>query len=207
MKLYDFPFSPNCRKVRAVAYELGIALEYVAVDLITGAQRAPGFLAINPNGRVPVLEDGDLILWESTAIIRYLATGTALLPTARRAAAEVDRWLAWQVAHLSPAMSRVAAERIIKRVTGRGAPDPAAIAAGTAEFAQWSAILDGALAGREYLAGPLTIADFALAAHYSLAGACELDLAPHPRVAAWLARVCARDSMARALADARMPTP
>ncbi|MCE9579788.1 MAG: glutathione S-transferase family protein [Deltaproteobacteria bacterium] len=207
MKLYDFPFSPNCRKVRAVAYELGIALEYVHVDLITGGQRAPEFLAVNPNGRVPVLEDGELLLWESTAIVRYLATGTALLPTARRAAAEVDRWMAWQVAHLAPAMSKVAYERIVKRVTGRGAPDTAAIAAGTAEFAQWSAILDGALAGREYVAGPLTLADFALAAHYSLAAACELDLAPHPRVAAWLARVCARDSMARALADARMPTP
>lgn len=100
MKLYDFPFSPNSRKVRAVAYELGIALETQRVDLLTGGQRSPEFLARNPNGRVPVLEDGDLILWESTAIIRYLAAGSALLPAARRTAAEVDRWTAWQLAHL-----------------------------------------------------------------------------------------------------------
>ena len=78
MKLYDFPFSPNSRKVRAVAYELGIALDTQRVDLLTGGQRSPEFLARNPNGRVPVLEDGDLIPWESAAIIRYLAAGSSL---------------------------------------------------------------------------------------------------------------------------------
>src|SRR5688572_19644964 len=105
MKLYDFAFSPNCRKVRAVAYELGIALEPVHVDLVRGAQRQPDFLALNPNGRVPVLVDGDLVLWESTAIMRYLSAsrGGALVPTSPRAQAEVDRWLAWQLAHLGPA--------------------------------------------------------------------------------------------------------
>jgi glutathione S-transferase len=203
MKLYDFPFSPNCRKVRAVAYEVGAAFEAVPVDLLSGAQRAPAFLARNPNGRVPVLEDGDLVLWESTAIVRYLAGGTTLLPTGRREAAEVDRWLAWQLAHLQPAMSKVAFERIVKRLTGQGPPDPAAIATGTAEFAAMTAILDGALAGTEHVAGRLSVADFAMAAFYSLAPACGLDVAPFPRVASWLDRVLARDSMRRALADAQ----
>lgn len=205
MKLYDFPFSPNCRKVRAVAYELGIAFETVHVDLLTGGSRTPAFLARNPNGKVPVLEDGDLILWESTAIMRYLATGSALVPRDRRTAAEMDRWMAWQLAHLGPALSKVAFEKIVKKLTGRGAPDEARIAEGTAEFATMSAILDGALAGREYVAGPLTLADFALAAHYSLTGASGLSLAAHPRVEAWLTRVCARDSMKRALEDAQAP--
>lgn len=53
MKLYDFPFSPNCRKVRAVAYELGVPLDFVRVDLLRGESRTPAFLARNPNGRVP----------------------------------------------------------------------------------------------------------------------------------------------------------
>jgi glutathione S-transferase len=203
MKLYDFAFSPNCRKVRAVAYELGIALDFQHVDLLTGAQRAPAYLAVNPNGRVPVLEDGDLILWESTAIIRYLATGSPLLPTARRAAAEVDRWLAWQLAHLGPAMSKVAYENIVKRVTRRGEPDPARIAEGTTEFHAASEILDAALGSREYVAGALSVADFALAAHYSLSSPAGLDLSRHRRVADWLARISARGSMARALSDAQ----
>ena len=203
MKLYDFPFSPNCRKVRAVAYELGIPLTYERVDLLAGDQRGPGFLARNPNGRVPVLEDGDLILWESTAIIRYLADGSALLPTARRTAAEVDRWIAWQLAHLGPAMSKVAYEKIVKRLTHRGEPDAARIAEGTAEFERATEILDAALADRDFVAGPLSLADFALAAHYSLAPAAELSLGHHRRASAWLARISGRDSMKRALSDAQ----
>jgi glutathione S-transferase len=204
MKLYDFAFSPNCRKVRALAYELGIPLDFVRIDLPKGEQRAPAFLAINPNGRVPVLVDGDLVLWESTAILRYLAcrTGGALVPTAPRAQAEVDRWLSWQLAHLGPAMSKVAFERIVKKLTGQGAPDETAIAAGTAEFAKLSAILNDAFAGREYLAGALSIADFALASHFSLAAISGLELAPYAHVNAWLSRMLARDSMRRALADA-----
>jgi glutathione S-transferase len=204
MKLYDFAFSPNCRKVRALAYELGTKLEYVSVDLLKGAQRAPAFLAINPNGRVPVLVDGDLVLWESNAILRYLAgkAGGALVPTDARALAEVDRWMCWQLAHLGPAMSKVAFERVVKKVTGQGAPDEAAIAAGTAEFAKLTTILDHALAGRECLAGALSIADFALASHYSLAAIAGLDTTAYKHVNAWLSRVLARDSMRRALADA-----
>jgi glutathione S-transferase len=204
MKLYDFAFSPNCRKVRAVAYELGVAFESIHVDLVNGASKAPAFLAMNPNGRVPVLVDDQLVLWESTAIMRYLSakSGGALVPGTLRGQAEVDRWLAWQLAHLGPAMSKVAFERIVKQLTGQGAPDQAAIAIGSADFAKLSAVLDGALDGRDYLAETLSLADFALAAHYSLAPICGLPLAPFPRVSAWLARVLGRDSMKRALADA-----
>ena len=204
MKLHDFPFSPNCRKVRAVAYEVGVRFEPVWVDLLQGGSRTPAFLARNPNGRVPVLEDGDFVLWESVAIMRYLAAGTALLPTARRAAAEVDRWLAWQLAHLSPAMSKVGFERVVKQLRKLGPPDPAVVEAGIAEFSAITAVLDGALAGKEYVTGALSIADFALAGHYSIAPACGLSLAAFPAVESWLARMLARDSMKRALADAKV---
>jgi len=204
MRLYDFPFSPNCRKVRAVAYEVGVPLEHVTVNLLQGESRAPAFLAKNPMGRVPVLEDGELVLWESTAIIRYLAAGSELVPTARGAAAEVDRWIAWQLAHLQPAMSKVAFERVVKRLTRQGPPDEAIVAAGSAEFADMTRILDSALARKEFLAGALSIADFALAAHYSLAEACGLDVAPFAHVDAWLSRMLSRSSMQRALADAKV---
>jgi glutathione S-transferase len=100
-------------------------------------------------------------------------------------------------------MSKVAFENVVKRLTRRGEPDPARIAEGTAEFEQLTAILDAALAGREFVAGPLTVADFALAAHYSIAPAAGLDVAPHRRVASWMDRMSARDSMKRALSDAQ----
>lgn len=203
MKLYDFAFSPNCRKVRAVAYELGVTFDYQPVNLPQRENRGAAFLAVNPNGRVPVLEDDGFVLWESTAILRYLAAGTALLPTAKRAAADVDRWLSWQVAHLAPAMSKVAFERVVKRILQLGPADEAVVAAATADYTMATSILDGALANREYVAGALSIADFALAAHYTLAEACGLEV-KGSAVQAWLARMTARDSMQRALADARM---
>ena len=205
MKLYDFAFSPNCRKVRAVAYELGIPLEPVHVDLVNGQSRTPSFLALNPNGRVPVLVDGGFVLNESTAIIRYLSAKKdgALVPATLQGQADADRWIAWQLQHLAPAMSKVAFERIVKKLTGQGTPDQAAIDAGSAEFHKLTAILDAALESRDYLAGTLSLADFALASHYSLAAMCGLDLAPYARAQAWLARMLARGSMKRALADAQ----
>jgi glutathione S-transferase len=207
MKLYDFAFSPNCRKVRAVGYELGITFDHVFVDLIHGEQRSNSFLTTNPNGRVPVLEDDGFVLWESNAILVYLATKyagpTPLLPTSARDRAEVDRWLAWQLAHLAPAQSKVAYERIVKKVTSRGEPDQALIDTGTTEWNALAAIFDAALGDKEYVAGRLSVADFALAAPLSLAPACGLDVTPYKKVNAWLGRVLARDSMKRALADAQ----
>src|SRR5436190_51346 len=80
-----------------------------------------------------------------------------------RAAAEVDRWMAWQLAHLQPAMSKVAFERIVKKLTGQGPPNQALIEAGTVEFAAMTAVLEGELAGKDYVAGALSIADFSCA--------------------------------------------
>lgn len=203
MKLYDFPFSPNCRKVRATAYEVGAPLEYVPVNLLRGESRTPDFLRRNPNGLVPVLEDGDFVLWESVAIMRYLAAGTPLLPTARRVVADVDRWLAWQLAHLVPAMNKVGFERVVKQARGMGPADEAVVQAGTNDFHASIAVLEETLAGREHVAGPLSVADFAIAGHLSFAPACGLELGRYAAVGSWLARMLARDSMQRALDDAK----
>ncbi len=88
MKLYGFPASPNTWKVRALAAQLKMPLEFELVDLLKGAQQTPAFLAINPTGRTPVLVDGDFKLWESNAILQYLASKnpTPLYPNDARAA-------------------------------------------------------------------------------------------------------------------------
>lgn len=197
MKLYNFPYSPNCKKVRAVAGELGIQLELVDLDIFKGESRTPAFLAKNPNGRVPVLEDGDFVLWESTAIIRYLAEGSSLLPTEKRARAEVDRWTAWLVAHLQPAIGKVAFERLVKKLANRGEPDAAVVAAGTEEFEKFAAVLEQSLGNKEYVAGRLSIADFAIAAPAALAPQVGLAVDRYPRVQAWLDRMLARESFKR----------
>lgn len=206
MKLYNFPLSPNCQKVVALAHEVGVRLDIVPIDLFKGEARTPDMLAKNPNGKLPILEDDDFVLWESTAMLAYLAGKAGrddLAPTSPRERAEVDRWTAWHGAHFSPAIRKVAFERIVKRLAGLGAPDEAVVRAGTEEFATVAGVLEQGLGDREYVCGRLSIADFALAPAAALTSSCGLDVSPYPKMAAWLGRVLARDSMKATLAAAR----
>lgn len=200
IKIYDALPSPNCQKVRAVAYELDVNATFLPVDLLAGEQRAPSFVAINPNAAVPVLIDGDFVLWESNAIVGYLAHGTPLLPDRRRERAEVDRWNAWHLAHIGPAIWKVAFERYLKPVMKLGAPDDAAIEHGTADYRRLTEVLDRALADRDCVAGDLSVADFVLAPMYVLGARVGLATAEFPSVHAWLERLLARPSMKRTLA-------
>ena len=139
MKLHQFPLSPNCQKVVALAYEAGVPLETSMVDLFKGQSRTPELLAKNPNGKLPILEDGDFVLWESNAMLGYISAkaGRAdLAPTTPRERADVDRRLSWHNAHFGPAIRKVAFERVVKKLAGLGAPDDAVVQQGMAEFAQ-----------------------------------------------------------------------
>ena len=206
MKLYQFPLSPNCQKVVAVAHEVGVPLELAKVDVFKGGARTPAMLAKNPNGKLPILEDDDFVLWESTAMLGYIAAkaGRAdLAPTTPRERAEVDRWTAWQGAHFGPAIRKVAFERIVKKLAGLGAPDEAVVKAGIEEFAVIASVFEQSLGTKEYVCGRLTIADFALAPYAALTASCGLDLGAYPKASAWLGRMLARDSMSKTMADAR----
>jgi glutathione S-transferase len=207
MKIYDFPLSPNCRKVRAIVYELGLKPEFWPVNLFQGEQRGADVAALNPNARVPILVDGDFVLWESNAIAAYLAHGSSLLPTTPRERADVERWTDWQLAHLGPAIGKVAFERFVKPLTGRGQPDAKIVEEGTADYVKFAGVLDASLGSKEYVAGRLSIADFILASMFTIAATAGLEAAPFPKVNAWLGRVLARDSMKRALADAQATMP
>ncbi len=206
MKLYQFPFSPACQKVVAFAHEVGVPLELVTLELFKGEARTPAMLAKNPNGKVPILEDGEFVLWESTAMLAYIAakTGRAdLAPTTPRERAEVERWTSWEGAHFGPAIRKVAFERIVKKLAGLGAPDEAVVRTGIEEFAARASVLEQSLGTKEYVCGRLTIADFALAPYAALAASCGLDFEPYPKAKAWLGRMAARDSIKKTLAAAR----
>lgn len=206
MKLYQFPLSPNCQKVVALAYEVGVPLETATVDLFKGEQRSPDILAKNPNGKLPILEDGEYVLWESNAMLGYIAAKadrTDLAPSQPRERADVDRWLGWHNAHFGPAIGKVAFERIVKKLGGLGAPDEAIVKKGTEEFAQFARALDHSLEGKDYLCGRLTIADFCLAPYAAATESCGLDLRAYPRAWAWLERMTARESLRRTFAAVR----
>jgi glutathione S-transferase len=195
MKLYGFPASPNTWKVRALASYLKIPLDFEVVDLTKGGQRAPAYLALNPTGRTPTLVDGDFTLWESNAILQYVASKTknSLWPDDARARADISRWQSWQLAHWgADACAPLTFQRLVKKFLNLGPPDEAVTTKATEAFNNEAKILDEHLAKRKYLVGhALTIADFAVAAAMMYAKQAEMPVGPYPHLRAWFERVTA----------------
>jgi glutathione S-transferase len=201
MRIYHHPMSSNARRAVMTALHLGVDVELVVVDLAKGAQRAPDFLRKNPNAKVPVLEDGDFCLWESHAIMQYLADktpGQTLYPRETRARADVNRWLFWCAHHFQPSVGILGWERVVKRIIGAGDPDPAAEKRGEALVSDLAKILDGHLAGKDWVAqAQLTLADLAIATPLMITEAARLPVAECPNLMGWLGRVKALDAWKR----------
>jgi glutathione S-transferase len=189
LKLYVFPPSPRSFKVRAVAAYLGLEHETHVVNLGAGEQRSPEYGKINPNHKVPALEEDGFRLWEANAILNYLASKRpekGLLPEDPAQRARVLQWQFWDLAHWEPACVPLIVERLLKRLFNRGEPDPAEIEKGLAACARVVPILDDALGASEFLAGPEpTLADFSIGAIVNLADAIGLPLADRPNVRRW----------------------
>ena len=195
MKLHGFPPSPNTWQVRALAAHIGVPLEFELVDLPKGAARTPAFLAINPTGRTPALVDGDFKLWETLAIMQYIAgkKSSALWPNDPRTRADITRWQSWTLAHWNrDACVPLLFEGFVKKLLNLGEPDQAAIAKGTEAFAKEGGMLNAHLAKQKYIVGDaLTIADFAVAATLFYAKEAKLPLTPYPHISSWFERVAA----------------
>lgn len=193
MKLYGFPPSPNTWKVRAVAHHLGIPLALEFVDLAKGAQHSPEYLALNPTGRTPTLVDGDFVLWESNAIIQYMAAQkpNSLWPDDAHARADIARWQFWQLAHWGgEACQPLVFQRLVKKFMNIGAPDEAVCAKATEAFNKEAKVLDAHLAKQPYLVGKdLTLADFAVTAAMVYYKESEMPLGAYANLRGWFERV------------------
>jgi glutathione S-transferase len=190
MKLY-YCETLNPRKACAVARYLQSPVEFVRVDLLSGEHRRPPFLAINPNGKLPVLQEGDWALWEANAIMCYLSDKAKadLWPHDARQI-EVMRWLSWDVQHFTRHAATFYFEYIIKPMLGLGGPDPAAIEQASRDFKTYARVLDRHLSGRDFLVGnQLTVADFAVAATLPYADAARLPLDEFAEIRRWHARI------------------
>jgi glutathione S-transferase len=152
MQLYHFP-SPNPQKITFALHELGLECEIVPVDLTKGEQRTPQFLALNPLGRVPVLVDGQLTLWESHAILAYLGEKTGKLwPTTAAGRADALRWLFFASAHLAPSTTDLVFNRIAAKLLGLPG-DQDAIARAEKALPGVIGIVDGQLAKSKWMLG------------------------------------------------------
>jgi glutathione S-transferase len=199
MRLYYHPLSSNSRRVLLTAYHLGLDPELVVVDLSSGEHKTPEYLGLNPNGRVPLLVDAGFHLWESHAIMQYLADRSPeqdIYPRDVSARADVNRWLFWSASHFAPACAFIIRERVSKKiVAGSSAPDPREIARGEALLPAAALVLDRHLAGKQWIAQDrLSLADFAVAAPLMHTSAARLPVTEFENLQAWFARVRSLDA-------------
>jgi glutathione S-transferase len=185
IKLHRMALSGHCHRVELFLSLLGLPHELVEVDVMAGAHKTPEFLRMNCFGQVPVIEDGEVALADSNAILVYLEGRYALgqwLPREPLAAAQVQRWLT--VAG-GPLAFGAAAARVIQLF--RRPDDPSAAIARANGLLE---VMERELAGRKFLVGDApTLADVAIYSYTARAPEGNVSLEPYPSVRAWLARV------------------
>ena len=209
IKLYAFPPSPRSFKVLWAAHQLGIDYELQLVDLAKGAQRAPGHIALNPNARAPVLQDGEFVLWESNAIVEYLASlkaDSGILPQEPRARLNITKWMYWESAHWDAACAIFAFENVVKPIFGMGEADAREIQRGNQLFERTAKVLDSELQKYRFVAGDrLTAADLSVGAVMSISEAAQLPLEAFSGIRRWSEDIRALPSWHKTAAMQRPP--
>jgi glutathione S-transferase len=195
-RVYGMSASGNCHKVRMVLEALELPYEWTEIDLVRGQTRTPEFLAMNPNGQVPVLEiEPGVHLPQSNAILCYLADGTPLVPDDRLQRARAMEWMFFEQYSHEP---YIAVARYLRHFH----PDPASQRALVQTKMDGGyhalAVMENHLAREPFFAaGRYTIADIALYGYTHVAGEGGFDLARFPAVTAWLARIEAQPGYVR----------
>ncbi|SAK46881.1 glutathione S-transferase-like protein [Caballeronia catudaia] len=197
--------SVNVQKVLWCCEELGLAYDRIDAGLQFGRNTEPDYLAMNPMGRVPTLVDGDFVLWESNAIIRYLAMqygpDSSLYPVAPKVRASADRWLDWSLSTLQPAERPVFWGYIRTSAAER---DMAQLAAAASEVEKLWRVVDAHLEGRDYLeGGTFTLADLVIAAYARRwFGIAELARPALPELERWYIGITQRAGFQRHVSPA-----
>jgi glutathione S-transferase len=198
--LYTAPPSGNGRKVHTFLEEVGAQYQLSRLDLLKGEQKNPEYLKLNPNGKVPTLVDDGFVLWESNAILLYLAEkypAAKLLPTGAQDRARVFQWLLFEQTTFRPPLSLLMRQT---RFTPADQRDQKVIDQLWSEVRTNMGILQAALSGREYLGGTFSVADIAVLPYVYLAQDLGTDLSVWPLVAAYYQRLSARPSWQKVIA-------
>jgi len=193
--LYTAP-TPNGRKVSIALEEMALPYKVHAIDLKSGQQKSPEFLKINPNGRIPAIVDDGFAVFESGAILLYLAEKTGqFLPADPKTRSVTIQWLMWQMGGLGPMQGQA-------NVFTRYFPEqiPSVIARYQAETMRLFTVMDRRLADHDYLAGDYSIADIACFPWVRQHDWSGLDIAHLPHLTRWLAAIAARPAVQRGVA-------
>jgi glutathione S-transferase len=190
LKIWGRATSSNVQKVLWCCAELDLEFERVDVGGPFGGNRDPEYLAMNPNGLVPTVKDGDLVMWESNTICRYLATtrnGEHLYPRDPAARTHVERWMDWQLAVIGAPMGQLLFGLVRSTPETR---DPAAIERARQRAAGAWTIIDDELKNRTYLAGDhLSLAEIVLGTQIYRWFAFPIERPELPNLRAWYVRM------------------
>lgn len=185
MKLYDIPLSGNCYKIRLFLSLLGKEYETIPVNAAAAENRVAAFLKINPRGQVPVLDDNGVIIWDSTAILMYLARSYAdekWLPLDAEKLAAVGQWLAVAQNEILYGLARARAMVLLKRAGDM--QEYLTVGTGILE------VMETHLENRHWLAlDHVTIADIACFPYVALAPDAGITLDHYPAIQAWITRI------------------
>lgn len=190
--VYSYP-TPNGKKITVMLEELGVPYAHHLIDINKGDQFAPEFLKVSPNNKIPAIVDPEgpggkpISIFESGAILKYLGLKFGkFYPTDPRQQVEVDQWLFWQIGGFGPMLGQAG--------HFRSAPEkiPYAIKRYEDETKRLYGVLDKQLAGKDYVAGDVSIADFAIIGWANGYKGQKVDLENFPNVNAWLTRMNAR---------------
>lgn len=185
--VYGANLSAPANKIRFVANALGLEYEYRKVNLRQGENKQGWFLKLHPAGKIPVVDDDGVIVFESNAIVKYLAQKhkSALYPPDLKERAIVDQWMDFVSMHIGAAMGRVLFNRVFAPFIGTEV-DERSLKDGVSFLNRFLPVVDRQLRNNEYLAGPeMTLADFVLLATLDPVEVAGIDLSPYPEIVRW----------------------
>jgi len=196
IKLYTFPASSNSRKVRIALLEKGLEFERVNVDLTKKEQKNPEYLKIHPFGQVPALDDEGFVVYDSTIINEYLEDEypyPSLLPSDSEGRARARLMEDLRDSHFNPLCVQIMRE--LRKPEGER--DPKVIEHAKTGIEKCFERMEKALEGREYLAGPYSLADVAFMPNIDMLERIQIQVDPkYKNTLAWIARLKARPSFA-----------
>lgn len=187
--IFADPITINCRKALAGLKMMGIPYTLEKIDFFQGGQKQDTYLAINPNGKLPSMRDGGLVIWESNSILQYAADQygkSEAYPLDNAVRADINRWLFWECGSWFPSCYTYMVENCVKTLLG-DTPDRGVLASEEDNFHLLAGILNDRLGESEYICGATpTIADVAVAAPMHLHAWQKLPLENYHNIKRWM---------------------
>jgi len=196
LNIYGHFLSMPTNKVRLCVSYLGLPHDYHHVDLQKGEHQTPEYLAINPAGRVPAIDDDGFLLSQSDAICKYmcgLSGPSSFYPDDIHKQAKINQWIDFTTQHVLAAMGRVFFNRVVAKLLGQE-PDEASVKTGMDMLARDLPMFEAKLARHDFVIGEkITLADITLAAALEPSEMCGVDLTPYKAITKWRAAIMERE--------------